>query len=143
MEFSAQWEELLADSPGGGQGTSGQGTRMNLASVAPIGGGGDADLQITQTPWNSASGVANALHTSTNSAVSELDTAAEGVPGGTAGFTSTAALEEVRTSWKTRLTSVRDECARLEGVLKTVGRDFGETDVQVRDSFGVTKTKGQ
>ncbi|MCP3822483.1 hypothetical protein NLX86_31675 [Streptomyces sp. A3M-1-3] len=108
---------------------------MTLASADGAGGGGKGgpDLKADQAPWASAGGVAGALRTAT--ALTELETSGEGVAGGTEGFTATAAVTEVRTGWKDRLTSVRDECARLEGALRSAGKDFGERETATRQKI--------
>ncbi|WP_188272839.1 hypothetical protein [Streptomyces sp. CBMA152] len=145
MSRSAQWDELFAGAPGGadGSGTASDG-RMRLASA---GGSGAPDIQFSKSPWSSAGGVAGELRTGTAGALADLDAASEGVTKGTEGFGATAALEEIRTSWKDRLGSVRDECGRLGGVLKSVGKDFGETDVQVgndvKAAVPAPKTEGR
>ncbi|MCP3821020.1 hypothetical protein NLX86_23875 [Streptomyces sp. A3M-1-3] len=131
MALNAKWGELFGDdSPG---------ARMTLASTdGPPGAGntgGGPDLEVSEGPWTTAAGVANALNTSSASALTELDTASEGIAGGAAGFTSTPALEEVRTSWKGRLASVRDECLRLEGALKSAGKEFGEQEIRNKKRF--------
>ncbi|MFF1958320.1 hypothetical protein ACFVWX_15165 [Streptomyces sp. NPDC058220] len=130
MALNEKWAELFGhDSPG---------TGMNLASAAtPVDGGGRGgpDLKVGQGPWTTASAVANGLHTSSATALTEMNTASEGVTGATEGFTSTAALNEIRTSWKERLTAVRDECARLEGALKSAGKEFGEQETRTKQRF--------
>ncbi|MCW7991647.1 hypothetical protein XF35_42265 [Streptomyces platensis subsp. clarensis] len=107
---------------------------MSLAGLpAPDGGGGGGpDLKADVGPWHGAGNTAGELKTSTSSSVTDLDTANEGVAGGTAGFDSTAALTEILGTWKTRLTNVRDECGRLEGALKAAGRDFGERELDTQ-----------
>ncbi|WP_208640689.1 hypothetical protein [Streptomyces carpinensis] len=75
--------------------------------------------------------MAQDLRAATNSGLSELKTAHEGVKRGTDGFTSTAALHEILGTWEKRLTSVRNECDRLHGALAKTGRDFGEIDPAV------------
>ncbi|MFF2061620.1 hypothetical protein ACFVWZ_07455 [Streptomyces sp. NPDC058200] len=130
MALNEKWAELFGhDSPG---------TGMNLASAAtPVDGGGRGgpDLKVGQGPWTTASAVANGLHTSSATALTDMNTASEGVTGATEGFTSTAALNEIRTSWKERLTAVRDECARLEGALKSAGKEFGEQETRTKQRF--------
>ncbi|MFG2148296.1 hypothetical protein ACGFRG_29515 [Streptomyces sp. NPDC048696] len=130
---------MFAGAPGAPGGPGGVGTdsggRMRLASAGgtggPGGGSGAPDIQFSKSPWSSAGGVAGELRTGTAGALADLESASEGVTKGTEGFGATAALEEIHASWKDRLGTVRDECGRLGGVLKTVGKDFGETDVQV------------
>ncbi|MFF4489775.1 hypothetical protein ACFY0F_25305 [Streptomyces sp. NPDC001544] len=80
--------------------------------------------------------MAEALQTATNSGLSDLKTAHEGVKAGTDGFTSTAALDEILLTWEKRLTSVRNECGRLHGALTRTGRDFGELDPTVAKKLG-------
>ncbi|HET6358379.1 hypothetical protein [Streptomyces sp.] len=122
MALNEKWQELF--------GGDSSGTRMTLASTDPPGGGakGGPDLKADQGPWTTSGGVAGALRTASVSALTELDTTSKGVAGGAEGFTATAALAEVRISWKGRITSVRDECGRLEGALKSAGKDFGERE---------------
>lgn len=130
MALNAKWEELF--------GGDSSGTRMALASTdAPGGGGGKGgpDLKADQGPWTTAGTVAGTLRTASVSALTELDTASDGVAGGTEGFTATAALTEVRTSWKGRITSVRDECGRLDGALKSAGKDFGEQETFIKQKM--------
>ncbi|MFF0423976.1 hypothetical protein ACFYUJ_06130 [Streptomyces sp. NPDC004520] len=106
---------------------------MSLAGLAaPDGGGGGGDLKVDVGPWHSAGNTAGELRTSTANSVTDLDTANEGVAGSTAGFDSSAALDEILGTWKTRLSAVRDECGRLEGALKAAGRDFGEREEDTR-----------
>ncbi|MFJ5222286.1 hypothetical protein [Streptomyces sp. NPDC088400] len=129
MALNQKWSELF------GHDSSGTGMRLASADAPGNGGGGEPDLKAAQGPWTSASGVANGLHTSSASALTELDAALEGVAGGTEGFSSSAGLTEIRTSWKERLTSVRDECTRLEGALKSAGKEFGEQEVKTKQRF--------
>ncbi|WP_369377478.1 hypothetical protein [Streptomyces sp. cg36] len=132
MARSAQWEELFAGSPPRSEGQPPAGSGLRLASAeSKADGGGAPDIQFSKSPWTSAGGVAGELRTGTAGALTDLDSGHEGVTGATEGFGATAALEEIRTSWKDRLGAVRDECGRLDGVLKSVGKDFGETDVKV------------
>ncbi|MFF3453136.1 hypothetical protein ACFYXH_02180 [Streptomyces sp. NPDC002730] len=129
MALSARWQELFdADSSG---------ARMSLASAnAPGDGGrGGPDHKASQGPWTRASGVADALHTSSASALTELETAAKVEAKSTAGLDSTKAMSEVLGSWKVRLTAVRDECGRLEGSLKSAGKEFGEQEVRIKRTF--------
>ncbi|GGP94553.1 hypothetical protein GCM10010278_85540 [Streptomyces melanogenes] len=132
MALSAQWDELFAGAPprSGGQEPPAAGMRLASAN-GKEGGGGAPDIQFSKSPWSSAGKVAGELRTGTAGALADLDSASEGVTAGTAGFGATAALEEIRTTWKDRLGAVRDECGRLDGVLRSVGKDFGEVDVKV------------
>ncbi|WP_406343343.1 hypothetical protein [Streptomyces sp. NBC_00648] len=135
MALSAQWDELFAGAPTrpGGQEPPAAGMRLASANGKSANGtdSGAPDIQFSKAPWSSAGKVAGELRTGTAGALADLDSASEGVTAGTEGFGATAALEEIRTSWKDRLGVVRDECGRLDGVLKSVGKEFGETDVQV------------
>ncbi|MFF3839525.1 hypothetical protein [Streptomyces sp. NPDC001930] len=135
MALNATWEELFGGTggtaPPGQTGQTGQTATMTLAGVpAPDsgGGGGDANLKAEVGPWHEAGNTAGELRTSTTTSLTDLDTANEGVSGGTAGFASSGALTEILGTWKARLTAVRDECGRLEGALKSTGRDFGERE---------------
>lgn len=134
MALNAKWGELFgSDSTG-----TGTGTGMKLASVDAPGGGGDSgstDLKAGQGPWTTASGVADALHTDSASALTDLETAAKVEAKNTEGLDSTAAMDEVLTSWKGRLTAVRDECLRLQGNLRTAGKEFGEREIATRQKF--------
>ena len=126
MALNATWEELF-----GGSTPPGQPVTMTLAGVpAPDsgGGGGNANLKADVGPWHEAGNTAGELRSSTTTSLTDLDTANEGVGGGTAGFASSGALTEILGTWKARLTAVRDECGRLEGALKSTGRDFGERE---------------
>ncbi|MEW2620609.1 hypothetical protein [Streptomyces sp. NPDC048106] len=124
-----EWEQLKA----------GAAQRMRIDHLVDPGGGGPSgtsgvsaiDLKASKGPWTKASGVAQELRTATNAGLTELRTAHEGVTGGTDGFTSTAALNEILPTWEKRLTSVRNECDRLHGSLAMTGRDFGEIDPAV------------
>ncbi|MEU2062163.1 hypothetical protein [Streptomyces sp. NPDC013455] len=117
-----EWERLKA----------GAAPRMQIDHLADPGGSGSGpDLKASKGPWTKASGVAEDLRTATDSALTDLKTAHEGVEGGTGGFASTAALNEILPTWEKRLTSVRDECGRLHGALARTGRDFGEIDPAV------------
>ncbi|MEU9982285.1 hypothetical protein [Streptomyces sp. NPDC050856] len=130
MALNAKWDELF--------GTDGSSARMTLASAkSPSGGGGEGgpDLKADQGPWTKAAGVAGELRTSTASSLTDLTQASEGVAGGTAGFTATGTLNEVLESWKTRLTAVRDECGRLEGALRSAGKEFGERETATRNKM--------
>ncbi|MEU8757612.1 hypothetical protein [Streptomyces sp. NPDC048659] len=124
MALDAKWQEIIGERP----------AAMSLAGLpAPDGGGGGGpDLKAEVGPWHSAGNTAGELKTSTASSVTDLDTANEGVAGGTAGFDSTAALTEILGTWKTRLGNVRDEAGRLEGALKAAGRDFGERELDTQ-----------
>ncbi|MFF0276239.1 hypothetical protein [Streptomyces sp. NPDC004330] len=128
MALNAAWEDLF-----GGTAPPGQSATMTLAGVpAPDSGGGDANLKADEGPWHQAGNTAGELRTSTTTSLTDLDTANEGVGSGTAGFDSSGALTEILGTWKTRLTAVRDECGRLEGALKSAGRDFGEREDTTR-----------
>lgn len=129
MALNAKWDELF-----GGTEPTEQPTSMTLAGLpAPDGGGGGvANLKADVGPWHKAGGTASELRTSTTTSLTDLDTANEGVGGATAGFDSSAALTEILGTWKTRLTSVRDECGRLESALKSAGRDFGERELDTQ-----------
>ncbi|MFV0129122.1 hypothetical protein ACLGI4_15685 [Streptomyces sp. HMX112] len=126
MALNAKWDELF-----GGDGTAAGMTLASATAPAGAGGGGDGggpDLKADQGPWTSSGGVAGELRTTTATAVGELAGAHEGVVAGTEGFGSTATLNAVHDSWKTRLGAVRDECGRLEGALRSAGKDFGERE---------------
>lgn len=138
-----EWEQLKAGAagrtqidhvadPGGGGGGSASGSS----------GGSAPDLKASKGPWTKASGVAQELRTATDSGLTELKTAHEGVSGGTDGFAGTAALNAILPTWEKRLTSVRDECDRLHGALAGTGRDFGEIDPAVADKVDGVKTGG-
>lgn len=136
-----EWEQLKAaaarrhsegmqidqlDAPsGGGAGTSG--------SPWPHGSSGatSPDLRASKGPWTKASGVALELRSETDSGLTDLRTAHDGVKGGTDGFASTAALDEILPTWEKRLASVRDECHRLTGAFAKTGHVFGEVDPAV------------
>ncbi|MFI8517543.1 hypothetical protein ACIGEZ_06915 [Streptomyces sp. NPDC085481] len=124
MALNAKWQELIGEQP----------AAMTLAGVPAEGGGGGTgpDLKADVGPWHSAGGAAGELRVSTSTSLTDLDTANEGVSGGTAGFASSAALTEIIGTWKTRLTNVREECGRLEGALKAAGRDFGEQEADTQ-----------
>ncbi|MEU3183599.1 hypothetical protein ABZ707_05195 [Streptomyces sp. NPDC006923] len=131
MALNGKWADLLGDESSG--------ARTVLASAGTRGGGADdgggPDLKAGQGPWTAASAVAGELGTSSAACLTELGTASEGVSSGARGFAGTAALEEVRTSWAERLTSVRDECSRLEGALRSAGKEFGEQEAQTKQRF--------
>ncbi|MFI1400155.1 hypothetical protein [Streptomyces sp. NPDC020681] len=130
MTLNEKWSGLF--------GNDSSGTGMKLAHADPGGGsgnGGEPDLKVSSGPWTTASSVANALHTSSASALTELEEAAKVDAKRTEGFDSTAAMAEVLTSWKGRLTSVRDECTRLEGSLRSAGKEFGEQEIENRRRF--------
>lgn len=135
MGLSPEWEKLFDASP-----------RMTLASAnAPGGdGGGGAkkDLDVSQGPWTRASGVSAELTVTTNTAMTRLDSAHEGVVPTLEGFMLPAILGEVRTSWKGRLEDVRAECTRLEGSLKSAGKEFGEVDTRVGGGFKSVQPDG-
>ncbi|MEU7070626.1 hypothetical protein AB0B30_08765 [Streptomyces narbonensis] len=127
MALNATWEELFGGSAP--PGPPAQPAAMTLAGVPAAGpGGGDADLKADESPWHEAGNTAGELRTSTTTSLTDLDTANEGYAAGTAGFDSSGALTEILGTWKARLTAVRDECGRLEGALKSTGRDFGERE---------------
>jgi hypothetical protein len=86
--------------------------------------------------------VAQALRTATDASLKELKSAHEGVASGTDGFESTAALNAIQETWEKRLTSVRDECGRLQGALAKTGRDFGELDPAVAGKINGVATGG-
>lgn len=136
MALNATWEELFGGTGGsGGTAPPGQPATMTLAGVpAPDsgGGGGDADLKADEGPWHQAGNTAGELRTSTTASLTDLDTANEGVSGGTAGFDSSAGLAEILGTWKARLGAVRDECGRLEGALKGAGLQFGEREAATK-----------
>ncbi|MFF6906033.1 hypothetical protein ACFY9Q_08840 [Streptomyces sp. NPDC012389] len=117
---------------------------MSLASAGRTGGDGGRstpDLKASRGPWTTAAGVAGSLHTSTASGLTELGTAAAGVSEGADGFSSTAALTEVLTSWQERLTSVRNECSRLKGALNSAAQEFGEQEIRAQQAFSGVRTK--
>lgn len=124
MGLSPEWEKLFGASP-----------RMTLASAAAPGDGGGGDLDVSQGLWTGASGVSSELSVSTSTAMNRLDGAHEGVVPTLEGFMLPAVLGEVRTSWKGRLEDVRAECTRLEGSLKSAGKEFGEVDHRVKSGF--------
>lgn len=97
---------------------------------------------MSEGPWTSASGVSSELTISTNTALSRLDSAHEGVIPTLEGFLLPAILGEVRTSWKGRLEDVRNECTRLEGSLKSVGKEFGEVNHRVKSGFDSLHSNG-
>ncbi|MEU0601077.1 amino acid ABC transporter permease [Streptomyces sp. NPDC006393] len=127
-----EWEQLKATA------AQRRSTQMQLNQLpadqgsSDSGGGADADLRISKTPWTSASRVADELRTATTSGLTDLRPASVGTAAGTEGFACTAALKETRTTWEARLTAVRDECGRLHGTLAKTGRHFGEVDHQVK-----------
>lgn len=136
MVLSAQWDELFAGTPPrpGGREPSAAGMRLASANSKEGGGGGGApDIRFSKSPWTSAGKVAGELRTGAAGALTDLASASEGLTAGTEGFTATAALVEIQKSWNDRLGAVRDECGRLDGALRSVGKDFGETDVRVGD----------
>jgi hypothetical protein len=132
MALNEKWGELFGnDSPSSG-------TSMTLASADAPGGWRDSgapDLKASGGPWTTASGVADALHTSSASALTDLGTAAKVEAKNSEGLDSTKAMDEVLGSWKVRLTAVRDECQRLEGSLKSAGKEFGEREIATRKKF--------
>ncbi|WP_051779172.1 hypothetical protein [Streptomyces sp. NRRL S-241] len=133
MGLSPKWEELFEASP-----------RMNLASASTPagGGGGNKDLDVSQGPWTSASGVSGELTVTTGTALTRLDDAHRGVVPTLEGFMLPAILGEVRASWKGRLEDVRAECSRLEGALKSAGQEFGEVDHRVEAGFAGIRPGG-
>ncbi|MFE7133832.1 hypothetical protein ACFVIM_23555 [Streptomyces sp. NPDC057638] len=138
MTLNAQWQDLFGADAAGAR----TGTGMTLASAHPAaegggggGGGGAPDLKADQTPWMSAGSVAGELRTGTATALTELTTAQEGVGAATEGFSAAAALAGITPGWKDRLTSVREECGRLDGALKAAGKDFGERETANRNTI--------
>ncbi|MDJ0380710.1 hypothetical protein [Streptomyces sp. G-G2] len=125
MALSSKWQTLLGE----------DGVGMTLASAATPPGGGGPDLKADEGPWTSAGNIAGALRTSSATAVTELGAASEGVTGGTTGFASTGALTEILGTWTARFGAVRDECGRLDGALKSTGRDFGEREIATKQKF--------
>ncbi|MEV6249660.1 hypothetical protein AB0M38_26175 [Streptomyces sp. NPDC051742] len=153
MALNATWDQLF-----GGPAATERPAAMNLAGLpgpeqdGPFGqngpGGGDANLKADAGPWHSAGTTSGLLRTSTATSLTDLDTANEGYAAGTAGFDSSSALTEILGTWKARLTAVRDECGRLEGALKSAGRDFGEREDDTRrkmaaESTGPGQKKGE
>lgn len=140
-----EWEQLKADA------ARRHSERMRIDHLADPGGGGagapsggsNPDLKASKGPWTKASGVAQDLRRATNSGLTELKIAHEGVMGATEGFTSTAALHEILGTWEKRLTSVRNECDRLHGALARTGRDFGEIDPAVAGKVNGVNTGGK
>lgn len=126
------WEKAVGVPPRDG---TVEHARTQLAGLNS-GGGRDADLRISRTPWTGASGVAHELHTDTNNGLTNLKEASTGVTGGAEGFACTAALSEIRATWEARLTAVRNECGRLHGALAKTGKHFGELDHQVAGQVG-------
>lgn len=127
-----EWEHLKAEA------VARQSAQMQL-NEASAGGGGSADragggtgsLRHTRKPWMHAAGVANDLSTATRVARTDLRAAHEGVGNGAEGLASLGALNAVLTSWKQRLSAVRDECVSLQPSLRSVARELGEIDVTV------------
>ncbi|MFE2596404.1 hypothetical protein ACFXCZ_07835 [Streptomyces sp. NPDC059396] len=128
MELNEKWRGVVGE-----EGDPGAG--MRLASAGAPQGGPGAGLQADPVPWTTAGGVAGALRTSAAASLTDLETALEGLAAATAGFGATAAVEGIRTGWKDRLTSGRDECGRLDGALRSAGRDFGERETTTRDTM--------
>lgn len=89
MALNAAWEELF-----GGTAPPGQPATMTLAGVpAPDsggGGGGNANLKADVGPWHEAGNTAGELRASTATSLTDLDTANDGVSGGTAASTPPA-----------------------------------------------------
>ncbi|MEV4936555.1 hypothetical protein [Streptomyces zaomyceticus] len=83
MALNSAWKELF-----GGTAPPGQPATMTLAGVpAPDsgGGGGNANLKANVGPWHEAGNTAGELRTSTATSLTDLDTANDGVGGGTTG----------------------------------------------------------
>ncbi|MEU7294023.1 hypothetical protein AB0A76_12580 [Streptomyces exfoliatus] len=143
MALNATWDQLF-----GGTDAPERPAAMTLAGLpgpeqdgpgnGP--GGGDPNLKADAGPWHSAGTTSGLLRTSTATSLTDLDTANEGYAAGTAGFDSSSALTEILGTWKTRLTAVRDECGRLEGALKSAGRDFGEREADTRRKIAAEST---
>ncbi|MFI0987689.1 hypothetical protein [Streptomyces exfoliatus] len=140
MTLNARWQGLFEDTAPSGP--SERPAAMTLAGTTAGDGGasgsGGTDLKADVGPWHQAGNASGELRVSTGTSLTDLERGNEGVAGGTAGFDSSAALTEILGTWKARLTSVRDECGRLEGALKSAGRDFGEreADTQRRIAAG-------
>lgn len=133
MGLNPEWEKLFGSGSGPAS-DSGPGMRLASAST-PGDGGGGGGLDVQHGPWTAAAGVSADLTGATNSAVTRLETAHEGVVATLEGFMLPAILGEVRTSWKERLEDVRAECTRLEAALRTAGKEFGEVDHRVEGGF--------
>ena len=128
MSYSQRWQEIFGPLDGD--------ARMTLASTAPAtGSAGRGNLKHTGGPWTSAARTAGDLRTSSETSRAALGPGHEGLAAGGVGLASLVALVGVRKSWEDRLKALRDECAALQGLLHTVAREMGETDIAVRDSF--------
>ncbi|MEW1718715.1 hypothetical protein [Streptomyces sp. NPDC093109] len=111
MSRSQGWQEIFA-----------------LSGLSPVRGPGASTLRHSDGPWTSASGTAGRLRTSSEKSRVRLGLAHEGVAPAGKGLSAVAALAAVRKSWEERLASVRDECAYLDGALRTVAKEMGEAD---------------
>ncbi|GHC89257.1 hypothetical protein GCM10010349_77040 [Streptomyces flavofungini] len=127
-----EWEHLKAEA------VARQSAQLQL-NEASAGGAGSADgtgreavsLRHTRKPWMHAAGVADDLSTATRVARTDLRAAHEGVVSGAEGLASLGTLNTVLTSWKRRLSAVRDECVSLQPSLRSAARELGEIDVKV------------
>ncbi len=126
-----EWEQLKADA------AQRHTTRMQLNQLGNGGGAGNTSggdggtLQHSDPPWNHAAGVADALHTSMNTAKLDLDSADKGTSAGLAGLASLGSLTTILTSWDDRLSAVQGECKALQPALLSVSKELGETDKAV------------
>ncbi|MGA5133235.1 hypothetical protein ACPCTO_25860 [Streptomyces olivoreticuli] len=111
--------------------------RIRLASA----GGDSGTHKASQKPWTTAGGVAGELHEDMKSALTDLEHAHDGIKSGTTGFASASALSGILGGWGDRLGAVRNHCQMLDGDLKTAGKQFGENDIKVQESFDATKSK--
>ncbi|MDT9680523.1 hypothetical protein RND61_00245 [Streptomyces sp. TRM76323] len=141
MEYSQRWQQMFGLPP-----DDGADARLELASAAADGGGGGTSgqgrLKHTDGPWGRASGTAAELSTSTEKSRSALGPGHDGISTGAAGLASVASLKSVLKSWEDRLAAVRDECDHLEGALRKVAVEMGETDVAVKDTIAPVKAGG-
>ncbi|MFI1973175.1 hypothetical protein [Streptomyces cinnamoneus] len=110
---------------------------MSLASAGGGQGGraGSDTHKASGGPWTAAGGVAGELRTSTQSAITKLDSSHEGLESGTAGFASTAALKGIRSGWKSRLEAVRDHFDKLAPNLAQAGKEFDAHEVKTEGTF--------
>ncbi|MFV2118866.1 hypothetical protein ACE14D_10655 [Streptomyces sp. Act-28] len=142
MEYSQRWQQMFGLPPADDDAD----VRLELASAAADGGGGGTSgqgrLKHTGGPWGRASSTAAQLSTSTEKSRAALGPGHDGVSAGASGLASAASLTSVLKSWEDRLSAVRDECDHLEGALRKVAVEMGETDVAVKDSITPVKTGG-
>ncbi|MBB1244985.1 hypothetical protein GL263_15620 [Streptomyces durbertensis] len=128
MGFEDEWAELKSAAQNR--------TRLNAWDEGPGTGRGEAprfgDLKVSTAALRGLAKQSGTLANHAQSAVTDLTSSHAGLPGSTRGFTSTATLETVRSSWEGRLGDARKEALRLQRVFDATAGEFDGTEQRTK-----------